>query len=236
MPIAPHDLSRDPESSSVPPQAEPPEARWAGVSWVLLVLIGLCCGIELILMAADAGLIGTRLWRGLAYQNGAFWSGLLFNWRPNYPGQPFLMFLTYAFLHSGFWHLAGNMLTLIFLGAIVQDQVGRKGLVVLYGVAAIGGAVAFGLLNGSPRPMVGASGALFGLVGAWQYWEWADRRRLGQSRWPVWRAVLGFAVLNVVLWVMMDGALAWETHLGGFLAGWVCAVVMAWAGWGRAEP
>lgn len=195
-------------------------------SLVLLGLIGLCSGVELILIAADYGLIGTPRWRGLAYQNGAFWAGLLYNWRPNYDAQPWLMFVTYAFLHSGFGHLLGNMLSLFFLGHIAQDRVGQRGLAALFAISSIGGAVAFAALSSSPQPMVGASGALFGLAGAWQYWEWVDRRRAGRRTWPVWRMVLGLVLLNVVLWVWRDGLLAWETHLGGFIAGWAGAAVL----------
>jgi membrane associated rhomboid family serine protease len=213
-------MQADPQDSSHP-NAALPQMR---SSLVLLVLIGLCGGIELTLIAADYGLVGTPRWRGLSYQNGAFWAGLLSNWRPNYAAQPWLMFVTYAFLHSGFGHLAGNMLTLFFLGGIAQERVGQRGLALLYGVSAIGGAAAFGVLSGSPQPMVGASGALFGLAGAWQYWEWSDRRQQGRSVWPVWRTVLGLVLLNAVLWMWMDGLLAWETHLGGFIVGWVCAM------------
>ena len=131
----------EPQDTSSPrmPSRIPPAGMWS--SLVLLGLIALCCGVELVLIAADYGLIGSPRWRGLAYQNGAFWAGLLYNWRPNYTGQPGLMFFTYAFLHSGFGHLAGNMLTLFFLGSIVQDRVGQGWLVALYAVSAIGGAV-----------------------------------------------------------------------------------------------
>ena len=182
--------------------------------------------VVLILIAADWGLIGTPLWRSYAYQNGAFWAGLLYNWRPNYAGQPVSMFFTYAFLHSDFWHLAGNMLTLVFLGDIVVRRIGQGGFGFVYLVSALGGAAAFGLMTTSAAPMVGASGALFGLAGAWQYWEWLDLRDRGLSGWPVWRVVFALIVLNVVLWGLNGGNLAWETHLGGFVAGWIAAVVL----------
>lgn len=214
-------MQADPQEPSHPKTAR----SGLRASFVLLVLIGLCCGVELILSAADYGFLGTPRWRGLAYQNGAFWAGLLYNWRPNYVVQPELMFITYSFLHSGLGHLAGNMLTLFFLGQIAQERVGQRWLAVLYALSAIGGAAAFAILASSPQqPMVGASGGLFGLAAAWQYWEWSDRRRAGQDTWPVWRTVVGLVVLNVVLWVWMDGLLAWETHLGGFVAGWAGAV------------
>lgn len=203
---------------------------------VVLVLI-LCGGGELILIAADWGLIGNALWRSLAYQNGAFWAGLLYNWRPNYEAQPVLMFATYAFLHSGFWHLAGNMLTLVFLGDIVVRRIGQGGFGFVYLVSTLGGGATFGLMTNSASPMVGASGALFGLAGAWQYWEWSDLHARGLSGWPVWRIVFALVVLNALLWFMNDGHLAWETHLGGFVTGWIAAVWLGRmrAGWGRSE-
>ncbi len=218
-----------------PGSPETPEVPGMRLSLVLWVLIALSVGIELVLIAADYGLIGTPRWRGLAYQNGAFWAGLLYNWRPNYAVQPELMFVTYAFLHTGFGHLAGNMVTLYFLGTIVQDRVGQRGLMALYAISAIGGAVAFAALSSSPQPMVGASGALFGLAGAWQYWDWIDRRRTGWRSWPVLRIVLGLVLLNGLLWLWKDGLLAWETHLGGFIAGWLGAVALRRMGIGEDE-
>lgn len=193
-------------------------------SSVVVLLMLVCGGVELILIAADWGLVGNTQWRSLAYQNGGFWAGLLYNWRPNYEAQPVLMFVTYAFLHSDFWHLAGNMLTLVFLGDIVVRRIGQGGFGFVYLVSTLGGAAAFGLITNSASPMVGASGALFGLAGAWQYWEWSDLRVRGQSGWPVWRIVFALVVLNALLWFVNGGRLAWEAHLGGFVAGWIAAV------------
>lgn len=214
-------------SEALPPRtAGAPPPRPSPVLWALIVT---CCAVELTLMAADWGLVGTRQWRGLAYQYGAFWAGLLYNWQPNYAAQPWTMFLSYAFLHGGFWHLAGNMVTLLALGLPVERRAGRGGFLAIYLVSAVGGGAVFGLLAPGSQPMVGASGALFGLVGAWQYWEWRDRGRAGRSRAPVWRAVIWLAVLNAVLWLALGGLLAWQTHLGGFLAGWAAAAALALA-------
>lgn len=187
---------------------------------VIAILI-LCSLIEGILQAADHGLIGSARWRPLAYQNGAFWAGLLHDWRPNYALQPLTMFVSYSVLHGGFSHLLGNMLALLGLGTIVTERVGQRGFLSLWLVATLGGALAFGLMSSSPQPMVGASGALFGLAGAWKAWDWQTARREGKPPWPILLWVLGFAVLNAILWVMQGGLLAWETHLGGFVAGWV---------------
>ena len=74
---------------------------------------------------------------------------------------------------------------------------------------------------------LGASGALFGLAGAWKAWDWREARRSGTALWPILLWLLGLAVLNLVLWVLQGGLLAWETHLGGFMAGWIWVMVQS---------
>ncbi|MDQ2089653.1 rhomboid family intramembrane serine protease [Marimonas arenosa] len=200
-------------------------------SWtVLLLLAGLCCVVELVLMSADLGFIGSTRWRGLAYQNGAFWAGLLDDWRPNYVAQPWLMFLSYSFLHGGLSHLAGNMLILVFLGPAVQARVGQWKLLAIYVLSAIGGAAGFALLGNNPQPVVGASGALFGLAGALVFWEFADHRREGRGLWPVASIVLVLIAMNVIFWVLLEGVLAWQTHLAGFVSGWLAAWMLKRSG------
>lgn len=198
-----------------------------GVLWGLILL---SVGIEALLQAADCGLVGSPHWRGVAYQNGAFWAGLLHNWRPNYPGQPLAMFLSYAFFHDGLGHLAGNMLTLWLLGRRLIDKLGAKAFFMLYLSASLGGGVGFGLLSQSPHPMVGASGALFGLAGAAILLEATERHRLGITLWPIGGVILGLILLNALMWLALDGILAWQTHLGGFVTG--AAVSVIWSGFG----
>ena len=195
---------------------------------VLWGLIGVPVLIEAVLQAADAGLFGTTLWRSTAYQNGAFWAGLLHDWRPNYSGQPVVMFLTYCVLHSGFGHLAGNMVTLWMLGQRLLKKIKTGDLLLLYLISTLGGGAGFGLLSLSPQPMIGASGALFGLAGAVIWLETADRRRLGMSLWPILGVIAGLVLLNVLMWLALDGVLAWETHLGGFVGGAAFGAVISW--------
>lgn len=174
--------------------------------------------VELVLQGADRHLWGNVLWRGWAYQYGGFWAGLLHDWRPNYPAQPAAMFLTYSLLHAGVGHLVGNMLGLAVLGDLAGERLGGRRLLGLYAACALGGAAAFGLLSHSPAPMIGASGAIFGLAGALTVWDARDRRRKG-----LWNRaaliVLGLAGLNLAIWVLQSGNLAWQAHLGGFVAG-----------------
>lgn len=196
------------------------------VPWVLTVLIGLCCVVEAVLQLADWQIIQTTRLRTLAYEYGGFWNGLLSTWGPNYPSQPYLMFLTYGFLHSGILHLVINMVTLWSLGQAVLERVGPRGFVLLYSASLLGGAAGFALLASTLAPMVGASGALFGLAGGLLAWGYVDQFTLRQALWPVARAAGLLLTLNVVMWWALDGQLAWETHLGGFITGWLAAMLI----------
>lgn len=184
-----------------------------------------CILIELALQAADHGVIGAPTWRSLAYHYGAFWPFLIGNWQPNFELQPITMFLTYAFLHGGLGHLVGNMITLASLGTIVTDAFGQRGFLIIYTVSAIGGAVTYALVLPAPFPMVGASGALFGLAGAWQYDLYASATASRRRLWLALRAGLGVIGLNLILLIYMDGRMAWQTHLGGFVTGWAAAAL-----------
>ena len=199
----------------------------SGVPLSVLGLIGLNTAVELVLTASDAGLIVPHL-RNIAYRNGAFWLAMLHGGQPMYHGQPEAMFLTYAFLHGGLIHLAVNMVALFSFGAVIVQRIGQKRFLVAYALCAIGGGLGFALFSDNRLPMVGASGALFGLLGIWVCWDYLDRRHYGDPLWVTARALVFLVLYNLVFWVLLSGNLAWETHLGGFVAGWLLAV---W--WGR---
>ncbi len=233
------------------PQPDPP--LLTGGRRVLALLIAVNVAVELVLQGADHHLWGSTLWRGQAYQNGGFWAGLLVDWHPNYPGQPVAMFLTYSLLHADLGHLIGNMLSLGFLGDMVlirlqarglqaRDLKNRSlqvqglqetglqvrggsghGLLLLYAVSSLGGALVFGLLSHSPAPMIGASGAIFGLAGALTVWDAQDRRATG-VRGRASLIIAGLAGLNLFIWWSAAGNLAWQTHLGGFASGALLAL------------
>lgn len=185
-----------------------------------------CAAIELTLQLADFGVLDAPRLRFVAYTYGGFWPGLLDDWRPNFPGQPALMFLTYSFFHGGFFHFAVNMITLVSLGAAVSERGGTARYAAIYVASILGGAMAYGLLAPGITPMVGASGALFGLAGALVAWDTAERRALRMSLRPILRVLFFLILMNLVLWWAMSGQLAWQTHLGGFLAGAAAAALL----------
>ncbi len=141
-------------------------------------------------------------------------------------------FLTAAFLHSpgSLFHIVFNMLALWMTGPYLEAALGRARYVTLYLVSALGGSV--GALVLAPlthawgTPMVGASGAVFGLFGA----VLVVLRRLGRDA----GGIVGVIVLNVVLSFVLPG-IAWQAHLGGLVVGAALGAAFAYAPKGRQQ-
>lgn len=195
-------------------------ANQVGAPAFLWVLVGLMAAIELVLALSDAGWLGVSGLRWQAYALGAFWQPLFTGTiSPIYPGQTVAMFVTHAFLHGGLMHLALNSVILLSLGKFVTARVGPTRTLLVLLASAVGGGLLFGLIGATDAPMIGASGAVFGLVGLWQADEYHLRRSRGLPLKPVFTAMLGLIAANVAFFVMLSGGLAWEAHLGGWLAG-----------------
>jgi membrane associated rhomboid family serine protease len=195
--------------------------------WVLAAAFVL---IEAVLALSDNGVIVRGL-RGWAYDRFAF-HAILFHaieTGQQLPWTLYITFLTHAFLHGGFLHLAMNTAIFLALGAHLGRAVGGPATVLLFLGSVLGGAVAFGLLTVQDQqfiPMVGASGGIFGMLGAMKRWEWRFISRNNLPKRRFWTTVLVFAGINVILSLgsgVAGGGIAWEAHLGGFVAGWLAA-------------
>lgn len=207
---------QDIRQSSIRRNRRPPQ--W--VTW----LIALCCVIELLAQAAP--IFGYGGLRAVMDFLGGFWSALLHGGRGVYPGQPALMFLTYGILHGGLMHLAMNMISLAAIARDLNRLIGARWMAAMYLISQIAAAALFAVMAPKAGPMVGASGAIFGLAGGMVGYAavtgWRKHRPLG----PLWRGVGLLVVLNVALTVLMP-AIAWQAHLGGALAGLLMGVALA---------
>lgn len=192
---------------------------------ILIWIVGACAFFEVAFTLAAMPPFGFDALRRTAILHGAFWPGLLRDWGPLFPGQRVTMFVTHAFLHGGFLHMLFNMLILLHLGREAVLRLGQAGLALVLALCAAGGGLVYGLLAPGDAPMLGASGAVFGLFGTSVFWELQRRRAAGVTLQPVGRLVLGLVVMNVVLFVLVGGMLAWQAHLGGFVTGFA----LAWA-------
>jgi membrane associated rhomboid family serine protease len=148
---------------------------------------------------------------------------------------PSVTILTSMFLHGGWLHLAGNMLYLWVFGDNIEDRMGRLRFLLFY--LACGVAAVFAQALPAPEtrvPMIGASGAISGVLGA--YLLLFPRARvlvlvpfgfiLKVIRLPaVWVLGLWFAIqlISSLLAPAGEGGVAFRAHLGGFVAGLVLA-------------
>lgn len=199
--------------------------------WSIKYIAGFLVAIELLLAASDNGLLPSESIRGGAYLYGALWPGLVWQgWEPIYPGQAVGMLLSHAFLHSGLIHMAMNTVVILGIGKRLGAVLSNQQLLIIFGGSAIAGGLVFLALNRGEIPVVGASGAVFGFFGAWKYFEYWARKRTGMSLTPIWQFIGTLVVLNVALYYLVSGMLAWEAHLGGFIAGWLLAMGFAHSG------
>jgi len=194
--------------------------------WSIKYIAGFLVAVELLLSAGDYGLIQEL--RGSAFAYGALWPGLVWQgWQPMYAGQSLGMLVSHAFLHSGVLHMAMNTVVIMGLGKRLGAVLTNGQLLAVFGISAIAGGLVFLALNRGEIPVVGASGAVFGFFGVWKYFEYTARRRMGLTLGPIWQFIGTLVLLNVALYFMVGGMLAWEAHLGGFVAGWLMGMVFA---------
>ncbi|MEM9203102.1 MAG: rhomboid family intramembrane serine protease [Actinomycetota bacterium] len=140
--------------------------------------------------------------------------------------------LVSMFLHAGWLHLGGNLLFLWIFGNNVEDQMGRFAYVLFYVIAGVVATAAHVLVQvDSTVPLVGASGAIAGVMGAYLVWfPWARVRTIVWLVWiPVWPRIP--AILLLAFWFFSqffignDAGIAWVAHVAGFVFGVVAGLI-----------
>jgi membrane associated rhomboid family serine protease len=182
---------------------------------VTKALLGINVAIYVITAAQGSGinspggsLFGKWLLYGPAVANGDWWR-----------------LLTSAFLHANLIHIAFNMYFLWFVGSAVETALGRGRFLAVYLISGLAGAA--GALVFTPKsPTVGASGALFGILGAAVVLERQRDYVLGGS-------ALGLVVINLILSFSISN-ISVGGHIGGLIGGVLCALVLSKFGRGHA--
>lgn len=192
------DLQASPLAFSPPPVAVRLRVPQARPLWTYVIL-----GINL-LVFASTWLLGRNLVLALgAKVNQAIVAGEV--WR----------LATAVFLHADLVHIAFNSYALLVFGPHVERPYGRGRFLMIYGLTGLAGSAMSFLL--SPRASVGASGAIFGLVGAMgaYFYRYRDRIVAGRARLAT---MLSIAVYNLAYGFAVPGVDNWA-HIGGLLAG-----------------
>ncbi|AZM61214.1 MULTISPECIES: rhomboid family intramembrane serine protease [unclassified Streptomyces] len=148
-----------------------------------------------------------------------------------WPPEPFLptegvaegewyRLFTSMFTHEAIWHIGFNMLGLWWLGGPLEEALGRARYLALYLISGLAGSALTYVLASGSTASLGASGAIFGLFGAIA----VLMRRLNQDMRPI----IALLVINVII-TFGWGNIAWQAHLGGFVAGVVIGYAMVHA-------
>lgn len=137
----------------------------------------------------------------------------------------FYRIFTSMFLHFGITHLLNNMVLLGALGWNLELEIGKMRFLIIYLVSGIGGnllSLYFGILAETYAVSAGASGAIFGLMGALLYVVIANRGRLGRLSG---RGMLFMVILSLYFGFTSSGVDNWA-HIGGLITGFVMAVIL----------
>jgi membrane associated rhomboid family serine protease len=142
----------------------------------------------------------------------------LFVYYPPYTAtQPWRM-ITTIFLHASVLHILFNMYSLFIFGPIMEQLLGRARFLALFFLAGFGGSVAV-LLIAPTVPVLGASGAIFGLFTGF----FVIQRRLGGNS----NQLLVLIVINLVIGFIPGLNIAWQAHVGGLVVGAAVAWIFA---------
>jgi membrane associated rhomboid family serine protease len=184
---------------------------------VTKALIGINVAVYVAELATGGGVNGTG---STIYLKGVLFGPLLEQgewWR----------LVTAAFLHYGPIHLLLNMVALYWFGSLLEERIGSGRYVLLYLVSGISGSAGALLWsNGFLTPTVGASGAIFGILGAGLVLERQRDYVFGGS-------ALGVIVINFVFTFSISG-ISKGGHIGGLVGGIICALGLTRFGRGHA--
>jgi len=164
-------------------------------------------------------LIGASQGAGLSNPGGSLYSKLWLD-APQLHSGGWDRLVTTMFLHASVLHIAFNMFALWAIGRPVEQYLGTARYIGLYFVSGLAGSA--GALVQTPGVTVGASGAIFGILGAMLIIEWQITGRLAGT-------AMTLIVINLVFSFAVPG-ISWGGHVGGLIGG--ILVMLAYAHWG----
>ena len=143
---------------------------------------------------------------------------------------PLATLVTYMFLHGGLLHLAGNMLFLWVFGDNIEDAMGHRRFIAFFVAGGVVAGLAQALVEpGSRVPIVGASGAIAAMLGAYLVLHPRAKILVPIVIFPIYLP----AVVPLLFWIAFQvfaamngggGGVAWWAHIGGFVAGAILIV------------
>ena len=143
------------------------------------------------------------------------------NWVDGVASGAWWQVVTSVFTHLTFIHLAVNMVSLFVIGPILERVLGRVRFLIVYGIAGLAGSATVMWLTSPEASTVGASGALFGLMGAILLLSYKAKGN--------YRQVLIILGANIAFTLFYVGTISWQGHFGGLVGGLIAGWIIAYA-------
>lgn len=194
-----------------PPRVARPRARpraSMALLWAIVLIYVVSCMLSGSLFQPDGRILGLLGWK----QNDLIAAGEY--WR----------LLSATFLHASLIHIFFNSYALYSLGPEAERIYGTGRFLILYFLSGLAGSVASYLF--SPAPAVGASGAIFGLIGGLGIFYYLSRGALGDFGRQQVQGMVAIAIINLLIGISVPGIDNWG-HLGGLVGGALAGLALA---------
>ena len=146
---------------------------------------------------------------------------------------PILTLFTSLFMHGGWMHLIGNMMYLVIFADNIEDVFGKKKFILFYLFSGIFASFSQALLNlSSDIPMIGASGAIAGVLGAYLFY-FPKAKILVLVPFFIFFTLRIPASILLIFWFIfqflnlsnIESSVAWMAHIGGFIFGYIFSII-----------
>lgn len=203
---------------------------------VVVALVIVIIGVEAVFSLGSRGIVGgpgAVGWRLEALQSYAFSSDVFWwMWESGqWPARHLIRFVSYAFVHGAFTHALFVCVFVLAMGKMVGEVFGDLAMIVIFVLSAIGGALGYAVLAGSPVPLIGGFPAVYGLIGAFTFILWRQLALVGAQQSRAFSLIAFLLGAQLLFGLLFGGQLDWIADLSGFATGFGLSFFLAPGGW-----
>lgn len=202
---------------------------------VVVALFLVLLGIECVFQLGARGILGGPEavgWRLTALQKYAF-SAEILGWMietDRWPPEHLIRFVTYPFVHLSFTQALFAGVFLLAMGKMVAEVFGALGMLVIFFLSSIMGALVYALIGGEV-PLIGAFPAVYGLIGGFTYLLWRNLSVVGANQSRAF-TLIAFLMGIQLVFSLFSGSKDWVADLAGFATGFGLSFFVVPGGWG----
>lgn len=197
----------------------------------VIALVVLIAGIELLFQVGTYGLIGGPEavgWRVAAMEDYGYFNSVFEAMRANniWPLEHVIRFLSYSMIHVSFVQMLMACVFILALGKMVGEIFGNLAFLTVFVLAAVSGALAYGLLSNSSMPLLGAYPGAYGLIGSYTFILWIGLGAMQENQLRAF-SLIGFLLGIQLVWGLLFGSdPTWIAELAGFCAGFLVSPLL----------